>query len=614
MDAELETGETPGAPGMRRRWVVSYFPVPGPDGGAAVGLGLIVTDITDRHREEEARRRSQAQLWAALSAAQMSAWDWDLRTGLVVWNEQHADLIGLDYPAFPGTYQAFEEFVHPDDRAKLSAEVRRAVESRGQYECEYRFRRPDGPVRWMLGRGQVLVDATGEPVRMTGVVLDLTERRAVEAERLASSRREAEEAGRAARLAEVSAALAKVQQAARREHAFAEIAATVAYAGSLEEILDAVAAAVVEATDMPSCAVVLIGGEPLDARVVGIYGLPADYPPLFDAAWRAGAPLPALEAYDTQRPVIVRDIQADPALGVPLGGHWRGMVCLPLIARGTPVGAIKVLYPAGQEPDEAGISFLQTVADQAAVAVDNARLFVHAQEKAALEERQRLARELHDSVTQSLFSMTLLAGAGQRALERARIAPDSPVGEVLRDLQELSRTALAEMRALIFELRPGSIAEEGLVAGLRKHVQALRARTSLAIEVSGPGEPLGLPPATQEQLYRIAQEALRNVVKHAEASRATVRIGWAVDGAAWTLEVVDDGTGFEPGQMRPGHFGLTMMAERAERLRGKLEVTSAPGRGTAVRVSVPAPPVADAGQTQGSVPTAGAGGDGSSRP
>ncbi|HMA47627.1 MAG TPA: PAS domain-containing protein, partial [Frankiaceae bacterium] len=538
----------------------------------------------------------QAQLTAALAAARMSAWDWDLRTGEMVWNEQHADLFGVDFPAFPATYEAFERFVHPDDRERLSAAVRAAVRSRGQYECEYRFRRPDGPVRWMLGRGQVLVDETGQPARMTGVVLDLTERRAVEAERLAASRREAEEAARASRVAELSAALAKVQQAARREHAFAEIAATVAYAGSLEEILDAVAAAVVEATDMPACAVVLVGGEPLDARVAGTHGLPEDYPALFDAAWRAGAPLPALRAYDTQRPVVVRDVEEDPALGTPPGGRWRGMVCLPLIARGTPVGAIKVLYRAGQDPDESGIGFLQTVADQAAIAVDNARLFVHAQEKAALEERQRLARELHDSVTQSLFSMTLLARAGQLGLERARVGPDSPVAQALRDLQELSRTALAEMRALIFELRPGSIAEEGLVVGLRKLVQALRARTSLPIEVYGPDEPLGLPPATEEQLYRIAQEALRNVVKHARASQATVRVDRTGDGTpGWTLEVGDDGAGFAPGGIRPGHFGLTMMAERTERVRGRLEVTSAPGRGTTVRVSVPAPP-ADVGQ------------------
>ena len=144
-------------------------------------------------------------------------------------------------------------------------------------------------------------------------------------------------------------------------------------------------------------------------------------------------------------------------------------------------------------------------------------------ERAALE-RQRIARDLHDSVSQSLFSTTLHVRTAQHTLAREGLDSAGPVGEELSEIGQLTRGALAEMRALIFELRPGALAEEGLVAALTKQASALSAREGLAIEVDGPDERLPLEPEVEEQLYRLGQEALANVVKHARASNATVRI------------------------------------------------------------------------------------------
>jgi len=206
-------------------------------------------------------------------------------------------------------------------------------------------------------------------------------------------------------------------------------------------------------------------------------------------------------------------------------------------------------------------------------------------ERAAME-RQRIARDLHDSVSQSLFSTTLHVRTAQHALARGGHDATGPVAEELGEIGQLTRGALAEMRALIFELQPGALAEEGLVAAFAKQASALGAREGLVIEVEGPGERLPLGPEVEEQLYRLGQEALANVVKHARASRATVRIA-AGDGTV-LVEVSDDGRGFDPAAVGREHFGLRSMRGRVADLGGRLEVTSAPGRGTVLRVQVPA--------------------------
>jgi signal transduction histidine kinase len=206
-------------------------------------------------------------------------------------------------------------------------------------------------------------------------------------------------------------------------------------------------------------------------------------------------------------------------------------------------------------------------------------------ERAALE-RQRIARDLHDSVSQSLFSTTLHLRAARHALARAGLDASGAVGEELDEIGQLTRGALAEMRALIFELQPGALTEEGLVAALTKQASALGAREGLVIEVDGPEERLPLRPEVEEQLYRLGQEALANVVKHAGASSAAVRI--AADGDTVSMEVSDGGRGFDPAAVGREHFGLRSMQGRVADLGGRLQVTSAPGRGTTLRVEVPA--------------------------
>jgi PAS domain S-box-containing protein len=198
---------------------------------------------------------------------------------------------------------------------------------------------------------------------------------------------------------------------------------------------------------------------------------------------------------------------------------------------------------------------------------------------AALEERARLARELHDSVTQTLFSMALNARAAERALHNNPEQAASTVAE----LRRLAQGALAEMRALIFELRPESLQNEGLLAAVAKHTAALEARHELHVTLDTDHEP-NIDIDTKAALYRIAQEAMHNVVKHAHATHVVVVLRHV--GADFVLQVRDDGRGFDPQRNFPGHLGLVSMRERAERLGARFAIESAPGQGTTVTVQL----------------------------
>ena len=211
----------------------------------------------------------------------------------------------------------------------------------------------------------------------------------------------------------------------------------------------------------------------------------------------------------------------------------------------------------------------------------------------AAEERGRIARDLHDSVSQSLFSTTLHLRTAERALARDGVDPAGPVGQELDRAGQLTSGALAEMRALVFELRPGALAEDGLVVALTLHAAAVGAREELAIAVHGPDARLPLTPAAEEQLYRVGQEALANVVRHAHATEAVIEVTMAHD--VVTMGVRDDGGGFDAAVGRSGGFGLRSMRARAADLGGRLEIAGAPGGGTVVRVEIPARPDRDAG-------------------
>ena len=258
------------------------------------------------------------------------------------------------------------------------------------------------------------------------------------------------------------------------------------------------------------------------------------------------------------------------------------LLALPLYVNGGIIGVLDVVNKAGGFTEE-DVRVMSVFANQAAMAIEHARLQRQAEQLAVLEERQRLARELHDSVTQSLYSVTLYANAAALALAAGK-------GEVaagyLSELQETAREGMRDMRLLIFQLHPPVLEAEGLVAVLQTRLAAVEDRAGLQTQFRVEGE-RRLPIAIEEDLYWIAQEALNNVGKHAAAQHVTVHLHFTA--VSVLLEVIDDGVGFDLQAVRSegrGSGGLRSIAERTERLGGRLTHESGPGQGTRLAVEV----------------------------
>jgi signal transduction histidine kinase len=295
-----------------------------------------------------------------------------------------------------------------------------------------------------------------------------------------------------------------------------------------------------------------------------------------------------------RRPVLIDDMHTDtmfvPSMRRSIGDrvntaltNVHSQLVVPLSLRDTVIGMLTLTHEqtAFYTPHHAEL--VMAIGTQAAIAIENARLFEQAQDTAALNERQRLARELHDSVSQALYGIALGARTARKLVEEDPAKAIEPLDYVV----QLASAGQAEMRALLFELRPESLALEGLVVALDKQVAATSARYSLPITAELGTEP-ELTLTQKEVFYRIGQEALHNVVKHARATAASLRL--ALNSEALDLEIADNGTGFEVGQGFPGHMGLVSMQERAMSIGAAFTVTSAPGEGTSVRLHLPLTP------------------------
>jgi signal transduction histidine kinase len=223
-------------------------------------------------------------------------------------------------------------------------------------------------------------------------------------------------------------------------------------------------------------------------------------------------------------------------------------------------------------------NLLSAVASQVAIAIQNAQLYKQAQELAVIRERQRLARDLHDAVTQTLFSASLIAEVLPRIWERD---PDEGQRR-LSEVRELTRGALAEMRTLLLELRPSALADAELGDLLRQLGEAITGRSRVQVDVQIEGEYSQMELDVKVALYRIAQEALNNVAKHSGAGQVTVRLCCGPERVA--LHVADDGRGFDVDAIPPDHLGVGIMRERAEAIGAELVIDSEPGRGTKVSV------------------------------
>jgi signal transduction histidine kinase len=385
---------------------------------------------------------------------------------------------------------------------------------------------------------------------------------------------------------------------ARRLAAIARASSSVAAVGNLAATVDAVAAEVVRAEQIEAVQVVTLDDTGTRVRLLGTAGFrdTHDFIARLHRCQELGAELRMLSVAATGRVVSVAhrkpEVLADPRweplhdiMGQP---NWDSYVGVPLIVDGRTVGVLNAFCaPQEQPPTAEDIAFLVAMAEQAALAVDRAELVSAAETQARREERHRVAADLHDSVVQQVFSIKMRAEALRLGMERDGAVSYETLSDHAEALATASRQALDDLRALILELRPGGLAERGLIGSVADWVESVGARTGIAVTFSSDLEFVALPSGLEDDVYRIVQEALHNVVKHAEATVVDVSVAVAGDGTL-VVDIHDDGVGFRrPPQA--GSLGMMSMRERAQRWGGSVVLRGRPGRGGHLRVTIPPP-------------------------
>ncbi len=378
--------------------------------------------------------------------------------------------------------------------------------------------------------------------------------------------------------------------------AFARAASVIAWEGSIQVVLDRLAEEVLIASSATSCALVLVSSFGQTVDLYGSAGYPEGYVDRISEAMALRTPMVSLEAYRS-RVKVTRDmastLASDPRFApyaeLARSAGWTTIVSIPLIVREERVGVLTALHSEGHEPDEVDISFLNAMADHGAIAIHTARLIAESKEKAALEERNRMARSIHDAVSQSLFSMRLRTKALQIAAERV----EDPTGKLLPGLLALEMVvdrAVDDMRALVLHLRPPDLRGATLAEAIKRYTEVICDREACLVEVRISDEIPALSHAVEMEVYHVGREAIANAVDHAKASRLGVelRVTWRSGVGYLHLKITDDGVGFDPEERRPGHVGIASMRSRAGEIDAELTIASG-AAGTVVQLEVPIP-------------------------
>ena len=522
-------------------------------------------DIAKRLQAETALSEREAQYRGIFESTSDGLLIFDLEGNLVDFNPAAAGMHGYGMDEFHG--HSPHQFIHAESLPLFERFVE-TVRAGGDFRGRARDLRRDGtPFHiQVLGTGFIY---RGQPHALA-VIRDITEE--VEAYRFLEER---------------------VDERTRELSMLLDVSANIASTLDLPLLLELILEQLQQVVYYDGASVLIVQGDEL--RTVAHRGpIPHDVQVQMHLSREQAGEL--WEAMEGHEPLIIGDVKGDTwlaqafrqAFGDYLNREMqyvRTWVGVPLTVRERLIGWLSLHHCEPRAYAEHHAALAQTIANQAATAIENARLYGQARRLAALEERQRLARELHDSVSQVLYGIGLGARTARTLLDRIETAEEmrSSLAEPLDYVRSLAEAGLAEMRALIFELRPDSLEREGLVAALTRQAGAMRTRHSLEVRTEFCPEPM-LPFEVKEALYRITQEALNNVAKHAQASCVDIRL--QDDDGMIVLEVQDDGIGFDPQQEYRGHMGLHSMWERAVQLGSTLEIESAHGHGTLIRISI----------------------------
>lgn len=526
--------------------------------GQIIGASAIARDITALKWAQAAREESEQRLRQLTDNIHEVLWLRDVQTGQMLYvSAAFADVWGVPRDRLYEHPRSFVEFIHPEDRDRVLEALHQHYD--GDFNEEYRIVRPDGDTRWIRARTLPIENDAGEVYRVAGIAEDITDYKQL--------------------------VLAEQEQRALAE-ALRDIANALDSAVDMAEILDRLLTNLRHVVPHDAAEIMLIDGERakiVRSRGYASRGLQEELEELDFVV----AETPNLQVMrQTQRPLIIPDVEhmsEGQMLKITAALFWRSYAGVPIATRGEVIGFINLgsLIPYFFTPIHA--DRLQAFAEQAAIAIQNARLHEEARELAAHHERQRLARDLHDAVSQTLFAVTISTETLIRQAER----DPASLGPKLAELHQLARGALAETRAVLLELRPESLADISLASLLEQLRAAVLARKRLHISLQL-DDTEKLSPELKLVLYRIAQEALNNIVKHAQASQVSIRL--VQDSAGSTFMISDDGVGFDPDSHPPASMGLNIMRERAESVGAAIDIRSSSGEGTQITVTWETPP------------------------
>lgn len=535
----------------------------------------VALDVTTRALGLRRLHQSERSLAHAQRIARIGNWEFDLRTGELHWSDQIFDIFGLTRSEFAGDISAFFSRVHPDDQQRLLDAQTRVLRGETPLDIRHRIVLPDGSVRIVHESGELERDADGQPRVLRGVVHDVTERHLADV-----------------RIEQLNGVYTLLSAANR----------TIARERDIEALLDSVCRSAIEDGHFRA-AWIGMRDESGSIRTTALAGVLQSAP----------GPAPRLEDSPLARVglsghrCIVPDLQEDDCerAWVREARHhgFRAFAVFPLIRRGQVLGAVGFFDDVPRFSDEEEVTLLEGLAADLAFALE---LDLRERERQRMEhalrdsmrelkllstrlddireqERARVGRDVHDHLGQALTALKLDIAEIRRRL----VAPDLPaIATRLAEMTALIDSAIDDVRRVAAALMPLTLEESTLTEAMQAHLAEVARRSGLICKLHADVPALDVPTDRATALFRIMQEAVTNVVRHAQASRIDVDLG--IKGDAVRLVVRDDGQGLAPSTARrPKPLGLESMRSRARLFGGSVEVQSSPGAGTTVTALLP---------------------------
>jgi PAS domain S-box-containing protein len=552
-----------------------YVPVPESESGF---FSAVIVDISERKQAEEELRRSEAFLAQGERISHTGSWRWQVVTGAVYWSREHFRIFGYDPESDTPSHLLFMERIHPEDRGPFEELLNRAVRDKSDFENHYRILLPDGSIKFLRSIGQALVNSSSE-LEFSGTVMDVTDLKRAEEMQIAIAReREMLMRQRAADLAKANEALRSCLDA-------------LASVPELDAFIGQVMGAITRQLGAISSNLRVLNADQKGMRMELLFQddavmspEEAGYPERFQSVSMEELgfaslvePYSVLHLSDPRSPGMSGEMRAYlQSLG------FRTLLRIPLLSQGQINGVLSFRFAEERDFQIEELEIARALATQASLAIRLTELARSAQQSAVLEERTRLAGEIHDSLAQCFTGITMQL----EMAKEVKTDKDDEAFNYLERANDLARFGLAEARRSVMSLQSMTAKNSGLIESL----QTLAERSTIAGRLrcsfrSNLEDDESVPVGIRQDLLRIAQEAISNALRYAKSTAISVNL--RSNQQNLVLEVKDDGIGIPTEAETKEGFGFANMRARVKKLNGSLEIRTALGSGTTIIVRVP---------------------------